>query len=157
MIFEKSTTISDADQNFGPITKLPMDSCYLPQSSVLAETGPPVRMKRCGADKARNCGSQPHQFGASIPKAGDRLLEKMTAVQVLFLHILAGSVSGEGESSSSWQQKQEGKPKSMLPHLLPALGWIILETAVKAHRRGAESFLLKQPTVGIAGRLVFGF
>src|SRR5207249_8964663 len=24
-------------------------------------------------------------------------------------------------------------------------------------RRGAESFLLKQPTVGIAGRLVFGF
>src|SRR5207247_4297477 len=79
MIFEKSTTISDADQNFGPITKLPMDSCYLPQSSVLAETGPPVRMKRCGADKARNCGSQPHQFGASIPNAGYRLLEKMTA------------------------------------------------------------------------------
>ena len=27
----------------------------------------------------------------------------------------------------------------------------------KAHRRVAESFLLKQPTVGIAGRLVFGF
>jgi len=34
---------------------------------------------------------------------------------------------------------------------------LILETAVKAHRRDAESFLLKQPTVGIAGRFVFGF
>jgi hypothetical protein len=34
---------------------------------------------------------------------------------------------------------------------------LILETAVKAHRRGAEGFLLKQPTVEIAGRLVFGF
>ena len=33
----------------------------------------------------------------------------------------------------------------------------ILETAVKANRRGAESFLVKHPTVGIAGRLVFGF
>ncbi|PYV42741.1 MAG: hypothetical protein DMG06_13075 [Acidobacteria bacterium] len=46
------------------------------------------------------------------------MLEKMTAVQVLFLHILAGSVSRERESSSSWQQKQQGKPKSMPPDLL---------------------------------------
>src|SRR5205823_5013000 len=58
---------------------------------------------RRGADQARNSSlTSPGHHSDAVPDAGNRRLEKMTAVKILFLHILPGSVSRERESSSSW-------------------------------------------------------